>query len=461
MPVRLSGLRVRHGVVAVAFLLVLSLPFALRPEREEPTAAGGSHLPARELVIVSPHAESIRREFEWAFSDWAAETQGFRVKIQWLDVGGTLQAIRYVADQFEQTPGGIGIDIFFGGGVDPFMHLGGKGLLHRCSLPEEVLEPIPQTYAGMEVYARDRSWFGACLAGFGILYNKDVLQFLDTAEPATWEDLGAAGYFTWVSSADPRQSGSMHMVYEIILQAYGWEEGWETVMRIGANCRGFSRQASDVPREVATGEAACGMAIDTYALRAVAEVGEDRMGFRLPDHLTVVNPDGIGVLKGAPNVEVAELFVQFVLSEEGQKLWILRRGAPGGPKEFQLYRLPVLPGLARRCGEDAVVTFDPFEFEGGVAFDPEKKNVRWQILNDLIGARIIDTRQELAEAWRHLRKLPDGHHRKAELLKPPVPEQQLLELAESKWDDPYFRAETVARWSREARALYRRLKEGL
>ncbi len=458
MSALLAKLPLRRAAVVVALLLVLALPFALKRDQEQvPGKERG--LPSKKLVIVSPHAESIRREFGWAFSDWTAENEGFTVEFEWLDVGGTLQAIRYVDDQFEQTPGGIGIDLFFGGGVDPYLHLAGKGLLHRCSIPEDVLEPIPRTYAGMEIYDKDQEWFGACLAGFGLLYNKPVLEFLEMPEPEAWADLGRPGYFTWISSADPRKSGSMHMVYEIILQAYGWEKGWETVMRIGANCRAFSRQASDVPREVSAGEAACGMAIDTYALRAVAQAGGDRLAFRLPERLTVVNPDGIGVLKGAPHVELAESFVEFVLSERGQKLWILRAGAPDGPRRHQLYRLPLIPGLAARYPGNAVVTFDPFEFEGGVEFDSEKKNVRWRILNDLIGARIIDPHPELAKAWQVLRSLPEGHPGRRKLLSPPVSEEELLRLAETKWDDPYFRAEKIAGWSGQASNLYVRLAE--
>jgi len=332
-------------------------------------------------------------------------------------------------------------------------------LLAPCDLPEDVIGPIPQTYSGMEVYHPDRLWFGACLAGFGIMYNKPVLEMLDLPEPATWADLARPEYFTWVASADPRQSGSMHMVYEIILQAYGWEKGWEVVTRIGANCRGFTSQASDVPKDVSAGEAACGMAIDLYALRAIAEAGSDRLAFVLPQGLTVVNPDAIAMLKGAPHREVACLFIQFVLSEHGQKLWVLRVGAPGGPRKHQLYRLPLIPGFARRFGDDAVVTFDPFEFEGGVEFDPDKKNLRWRILNDLLGACVIDVRDELSAAWRRLKDLPDTDPRRRKLLSPPVSEDELLELAREKWDDPAFRAQTKSDWSRDASVRYRRLME--
>jgi len=375
----------------------------------------------------------------------------------WSGRAGTNQAILYVEDQFRRSPDGIDIDIFFGGGVDPYLSFSEKDLLRRCHLPAEVLDCIPQTYAGMEVYDGRQRWFGACLAGFGLLYNKAVLDRLGLPAPQTWADLGRAEYFGRVASADPRLSGSMHMAYEIMLQAYGWQKGWATLVRIGGNCRGFSRQASQVPRDVTLGEAVCGMAIDTYGLRAVAEAPPGQLVFHLPQGLTVVNPDGIGVLKGAPHPELAELFVQFVLSEPGQLLWILRKGAEGGPEKFQLYRLPVIPGLIERHKADSVVSFDPFKFEGGIQFDPIKKNRRWRILNDLIGACIIDVHDELAAAWAKLRRAPADDPRVRELCAPPITEEELMRLAREKWQDPAFRAATVARWSNEARARYARL----
>jgi ABC-type Fe3+ transport system substrate-binding protein len=438
-------------VLAVAFAVVLGTPFVLRPRQPAvPAPAPGVQaprdLPQRSLIIVSPHNEAIRGEFERAFTVWAAEKAGFTVKIEWRDVGGSTQAIKYVIDQFTQKPDGIGVDVFFGGGMDPFLEFTRRGLLQPCYVPAEVLAPIPQSFAGLEVYDADKRWFGACLASFGIMYNRPVLEILGLPEPQTWADMGRPGYFTWIASADPRLSGSMHTLYEIILQAYGWDKGWEVAARMGANSRGFTSQA-------------VGMAIDLYALRAVAEAGDDRVGFHLPQNLTVVNPDGIAMLKGAPNADVAALFIEFVLSEAGQKLWVLRQGAPGGPTQSTLYRLPVIPGFAARFGKDAAVTLDPFTFEGSIKFDSSVTSRRWQILNDLLGACIIDVQEDLAAAWKGLRRLPADDPRVRELFAAPISEDELMTLAGSAWGDPAYRAKTIARWSAGARERYRRLKE--
>ena len=192
-------------VFAVVYLLVLALPFALRTRDAGPSAdAQGAALPIQELVLISPHWEGIREEFGRAFSEWTTENYGHRTNLEWLDVGGTSDAVRYVRSEFKRSPEGIGIDLFFGGGVDPFLQLAKEGLLSPCSVQEEILRAIPKEFAGIEVYDAQGHWYGACLAGFGIIYNKPVLQYLRLPEPQTWEDLAKPDYCTWVGSGDPR-----------------------------------------------------------------------------------------------------------------------------------------------------------------------------------------------------------------------------------------------------------------
>jgi ABC-type Fe3+ transport system substrate-binding protein len=444
--------------MGAALLLTLAVPFVLRHlQSPQAETIQNAELPVRKLVIISPHWEGIREEFEWAFSRHTAETLGHRTSLEWLDLGGTSDAVRYVRSEFQRSPDGIGVDMFFGGGVDPYLQFAEEDLLSPCDIPEEILGKIPQHFSGVEVYDEQRRWFGACLAGFGIVYNKKVLEHLGLAAPSTWEDLARPEYHTWVGSGDPRSSGSVHMAYEIILQAYGWEKGWNVIARMGVNIRNFSRSASQVPEDTALGEVACGTAIDVYAWRAVAEAGEERIGFQLPEGVTVVSPDSIGVLRGAPHRELAERFVQFVLSQAGQKLWVLKAGdtgGPGSPRKFPLGRMSVIPGFANRFGDRAAVTLNPYDWHSDFTYDNDKGSQRWTILNDLIGAAIIDTHSELMAAWKAVQDLPADSPRRRALVEPPVSEDRLMMLARQRWNDPAYRARVRGEWAREAQKRY-------
>jgi hypothetical protein len=178
----------------------------------------------------------------------------------------------------------------------------------------------------------------------------------------------------------------------------------------------------------------------------------------LPDGLTVVNPDAIAMLKGAPHPELARAFIEFVLSEKGQRLWILRKGAEGGPSKFSLYRMSVIPGLAQQLGDDVVARTDPFAFKTGFTFDIDKKNKRRRIMSDLFGACIVDTRKDLAKAWEALKGRPATDPLLMRLLAPPASEAELVAMA-TRWDDARFRNDTTVRWASEARDRYRRLAE--
>ena len=115
--------RLLQGILMAAFLLVLGLPFVLRAKpphaMQGEQGSDATDLPVRRLVIVSPHEEGIRHEFERAFSDYTARNFGHQTDISWQDQGGTSSSIRWVRSRFESSPGGIGVDMFYGGGIDP------------------------------------------------------------------------------------------------------------------------------------------------------------------------------------------------------------------------------------------------------------------------------------------------------------------------------------------------------
>ena len=245
-------------------------------------ASGSSHAADR-LILLSPHWQGIRLEFTDAFRRHYRETAGRDVELQWLDVGGgSSDIIRYIESQFSVKPAGIGVDVVFGGGTDPYIYLKEKGLLVPYRLPRAILSAIPPDVAGLPLYDADYGWYSASMTGFGIIYNKAVLKKLGLPEPGTWADLARPEYFSWVGCADPRKSGSAHMAYEIILQAYGWEKGWQVLTAIGANARAFTSAAGQIPKDVTAGEVACGLTIDFYAWAQVRIYGPEVVGFVLP-----------------------------------------------------------------------------------------------------------------------------------------------------------------------------------
>lgn len=437
-------------VAIILFLTIAALPFLFMAGR---TIPAGETLPRGEtLTIISPHRREVRLEYSRGFTGWMRRHHDRNVTIQWLDVGGASKILKELESRFAADPEHPGVDLLFGGGVAPFLTASEHRWLAPLTLAPGTLDDIPSTCAGTPVYDPAHYWFGVTLSGFGILFNRPLLQRLNLPVPETWADLARPSFCSWVGSGDPRSSGSVHMCYEIILQAYGFEKGWSIITRICANVRGFGEAGGTVPREVASGDIAAGMAIDQYAQTVIQAVGGQSLGFLLPLRQTVIGPDAIAMLRGTRQPELARLFVEYSLSPEGQRLLYQPAGTNG--QQHTLYRLPVLKSLYR--GTDAPRP-DPYAFPAGLIYDNELATRRWTLLNDLIGVWLIDAHADLGAAWKNLIARGCPPSRVDQLCAPPVTEKELEALART-WNDPRRKQEVKRTWALSARSRYESLK---
>jgi len=390
------------------------------------------------LVILSPDGREIQAEFERAF---LAKHPG--TSIQWLDQGGSSTALRFADAQFEKQPDkdkGIGIDIFFGGGPETFLELEDNNLLQ--SLPEEY--GVPAALNGVPLRGRHNTWVAGNLSGFGILYNKAIVAREHLPVPKTWADLANPAYRDRIALADPRQSGSAYAAYEIILQTNGWDEGWHILTQSAANARTFISSSSMLLQNVANGEAVAVPAIDFYARAAIEQAGADKLGYVEPEGQRVVTPDPIGILRGAPHKELAQEFIKFVLSPEGQKIWMLRKGAPGGPVQSTLFRAPALPAVYSPMPKDSTIESNPFLAKNTRPYDAHKASERRHVLSDLLGATLIDNHDALRKAsTATLQKYI------------PASESQVQQLA-AEWNDPVKRQKQIAAWRQGAAKAFGR-----
>ena len=415
------------------------------------------------LIIISPHPESIEKEFGNNFEKWYEAETGRTVETDWRDAGGTSTNYRNIVSEFERVPDGIGIDIFFGGGTDSYLRLAEMGLLTSYKLPDAQLKQIPQMYHGIPVYDVKHRWYGAALSSFGIMYNDQVRELRKLPKTTKWEDLGDIALINRIGAADPNESGSAHMMYEIILQTHGWDKGFALLTKLGGNVKKFSAGSNVIPRDVANGEVIYGLAIDFYAYSQIAAVGADKIKYVLPTDGTVVNPDSIGIFKGAPNMDVAKKFVAFVLSEKAQKLWMLRDSDPEGPKwKGGLNRASVLPALYDKLGDRCVVT-NPFALQlTPFPYDAEKGSTRWDIVNDLFGVLIIDPHEDLVDAWKAISKCKDAEKREAAiaaLVEMPISEEEAMKIAASDWKDQVYRNEKIKEWGQFAKQKFKKAKD--
>jgi iron(III) transport system substrate-binding protein len=438
-----------RAFAAILFVVVASLPFAGMLTARRPPEAPAA--PATEtLAILSPHRREVRLEYSRAFRDWMQTNHHRQVDIRWLDVGGASKILKELESRFATSPDAPGVDLLFGGGVAPYLTAIEQNWLTPLPLPPDILAGIPPLCAGAPVVDPLHRWYGVALSSFGILYNRPLVKRLGLPIPADWADLARPDYFTWVGSGDPRSSGSVHMCYEIILQAYGFEEGWSLITRLCANVRGFGEAGGTVPREVAAGDIAAGMVIDQYAQTVIRNVGSDALELVLPSQHTMIGPDPVAMIRGSRNPDLCLLFVKFALSEPGQRLLYQAAGTHG--QRHALYRMPVVK--ARYADPDAPKP-DPYAFPAGFTYDNDKGTRHWNVLNDLMGVWLIDAHPDLRRAWARVIALGCPPDRVAELCASPLSESEFDTLI-PRWKDPRQRQDIMQQWSLAARERYRK-----
>lgn len=246
---------------------ILLLPLFLRD------AAVRNPRAADPLVIVTPHNEAIRYEFERAFSAWYRQKTGREVDIDWRTPGGTSEIVRHLTGEYtagfrhewtstghpwnatvqaavldrklkrDKTPPeawdarqaflassvSSGMDLFFGGGQYDQSRLADQGILVPCGLRERHPELfsgeqplIPQQASGEIWYDPGDRYYSTCLTAFGICYNperlRDARPPAGIAAPRQWRDLGDPAYFNLIGLGDPSKSGSVAKCYEMLLQ---------------------------------------------------------------------------------------------------------------------------------------------------------------------------------------------------------------------------------------------------
>ncbi|MEO1857982.1 MAG: extracellular solute-binding protein [Rubritalea sp.] len=422
----------RIGVIAALVLVAVSPLILQRPEAVSRSESD------EVLVVITPHNETIRNEFSVAFNTYWQKKTGKKVYLDWRAPGGTSE-IRLVLDsKFANAKGGgVGIDVFFGGGDYIFEEMAKAGRFEKLevfSSQEGWFKgelAIPQSFTGEVYYSKAKYWVGVCLSQFGICYNVDNLKRLNVDPPKSWDDLSDPKYFGAIAMADPTKSGSVARAFEMLVQqnihrslantrrqpgeteemrsqraiGYGWADGLNLIQKIAANARYFTDAATKIPHDVSQGDAAAGMCIDFYG-RAYNEKlkradGSSRLQWVAPEGGTSLSVDPVAVFKHAPNSKLAQEFVEFLLSEEGQVLWNKRVGSDGGPKRRALRRLPIRPSVytPANLADFTDPEVNPYTATPLFVYQPDITGPVFGALRHIIKSMCIDVHRELQAAW--------------------------------------------------------------
>ncbi len=357
--------RVFAGPAALLLTLTLALPVNADAVEDK-------------LVVVTSFPKDLTVTFKKAFNKKHPGVQVEMLKKK------TTAGVKYI----QETASNNKSDLFWASAPDAFEVLKGDGLLQRY---QTQAKGIPDKIGSYPINDPDGFYKGFAASGYGFMWNTRYLKAKKLPEPKEWEDLTQSAYHNHVGMSAPSRSGTTHLTVETVLQGDGWEQGWALWKRIGGNFKTVTERSFGVPDGVNSGQFGIGIVIDFFGFSSQASGFP--VEFRYPTVTTLV-PANIAIINNAPHPQAAAAFIEFLLSDAGQKILL-------NPK---IRRLPVNPAAYADAPADFPNPFKDSSIGARVKFDVLKSKARYNLVNSLFDVMITYRLNDLRKAAKAIQE---------------------------------------------------------
>ncbi len=168
----------------------------------------------------------------------------------------------------------------------------------------------------------DKTYFGSKLITTGIAYNTRAAE-----KPEHWSDLAGDAYKDLAIMPSPLYSGAA----AYMLSAFVGRDdlGWDYFEKLQENGLVSVRGNGAVLKSVASGEKVYGILVDFMAMNAKKDGSP--IEFVFPEEGVTAVTEPVAIMSTAKNPDAAKAFVDFILSDEGQKLALSQGYLPAKP----------------------------------------------------------------------------------------------------------------------------------
>lgn len=329
----------------------------------------------RDVVVLTAYPDAVVSRFEAAFEQaWPQ----YRLRVVWRMPHDALPYLR--------QPGQGGVDVYWSASPRTYAQLKAEQALRKLPVS---LAGLPGRIGGSVIDDPDGYFAASEVAGYGFAVNPAYLARHGLPVPADWSDLAQPAYAGHLVVPDPVEVGFAPVLVDIPLQAYGWDTGWALWSAIAANARFVGRGGSFVSDEIGSGRSGVGLSIDFFVAAAIANGAP--LDFVYPRQ-GGVNPAHVAVTANSPNPAGAKAFVEFVLSEGGQRILA----------HPDIRKLPVRPSV---YGSLPAGYHKPFKVaeQGGYRYDNGRGKGRAAPVAAAFGQAVLQPRERLARLWQRLR----------------------------------------------------------
>jgi iron(III) transport system substrate-binding protein len=238
-------------------------------------------------------------------------------------------------------------DVWWGGPIDSYIAAAQEGLLEPYDAPNAVNLRDPNL-----MKAADNSWFGIYIGSLGFATNTDYLAaHPEVTAPTSWDDLLKPEWKGQLLIAHPSSSGTSYTAMCTILQMKGEEAGWEYMRNFAGNVLQFTRSGSAPARFAGAGEAAVAV-VFSHDIVTQIEAGLP-LELTFPAEGTGYEVGGTAIVKGAKNLDLAKLWVDWALSPAAQEI---------GP-QYQAFQAPTVIGAEASRPELLEVELIDYDFD--------------------------------------------------------------------------------------------------
>ncbi len=235
--------------------------------------------------------------------------------------------------------------VWYGGGALTFIAAKEEGLLENYKSPEA--EKIPEQFKDA-----DGAWTGIYKGYLGIEGNKKWLEENGLELPQTWDDLLKHEFKGQIVTAHPGSSSTAYNFLATILQLKGEEEGFEYLQKFNGQVRQYTKSGSAPGRMVGMGEAPIALGFLHDAIK-YQEEGYTDIIFTSAQEGTGYEIGAVGIIKGGPDQEAAQMFIDWSLTKEAQEL-----GKTVGSFQFLTNPEADPPEQAMTLKETALIDYD-------------------------------------------------------------------------------------------------------
>jgi iron(III) transport system substrate-binding protein len=256
-------------------------------------------------------------------------------------------------------------DIWWGGPIDSAIAAKKEGLLepYKTAAQDNLVDPKLMLDSDSPP-----SWAGIYVGSLGFATNENYLKANPGFQaPTSFDDLIKPELKGQIVIAHPASSGTAYTFMCTVLQIKGEQAGWEYMKKFAQNVLMWTKSGATPVQNVGKGEAAVGV-VFSHDIVAGIETGLP-LKLTFPAEGTGYEIGGMGIIKGAKNLENAKAWYDWALQPSTQELGKKYQAYQGltikgaVPPKPELLQVKLINYNFDYCGSNKTTFIDKFSNE--------------------------------------------------------------------------------------------------